>query len=190
MTLKALPNLLTLIRIAVVPVIVAVLMVRGDGASWCALVLFALAGVTDYFDGWLARRLDAHSRFGALLDPIADKLIVAAVLVMLIARGTVSGIDVLCIVVILVRELAISGLREFLAAYRVTVPVSVLAKWKTTVQMVAIALLLVPAGPDTLLRSSALSALWVAAALGLWTGATYAAQTYPHWRIKAEDGTP
>lgn len=190
MTLKALPNLLTLARIAVVPVIVAVLMVRGDSASWCALALFAAAGVTDYLDGWLARRLDAQSRFGALLDPIADKLIVAAVLVMLIARGTVSGIDVVCIVAILLRELAISGLREFLAADRITVPVSMLAKWKTAVQMIAIALLLIPAGPGTLLQSSALAALWIAAALSLWTGATYVAQTYPHWRIRAEDGTP
>ncbi len=183
MDLKALPNLLTLARIAVIPAIIGVLFLPGDGARWTALGLFAAASVTDYFDGWLARHLQAHSRLGALLDPIADKLIVAAVLAMLVAQGAVGGMHVIAAIAILLRELAISGLREFLAADRIELKVSVLAKWKTTLQMIAIGLLLVPFAPGDTVHVAALGALWLAALLSVWTGAAYAAGTYQHWAV-------
>ena len=190
MTLKALPNLLTLGRIAFIPVIIALLYFPGDAARWGAFALFLVASITDFFDGWLARQLNAASRLGALLDPIADKLIVAAILVMLTAQGGIIGIHVLAVILILVRELAISGLREFLAGDRVTLPVSTLAKWKTTSQLAALTLLLIPTPPTGGLHIAALALLWLAAVLSVWTGAQYAAGTYRHWGGDAQGKAP
>lgn len=180
MMLKALPNLLTLARIAVIPVIIALLYCPEGAARWGAFALFLAAGITDFFDGWLARRLGAASRLGALLDPMADKLIVAAILVVLVAQGGIGGIHVVAAILILLRELSISGLREFLAGDRVRLPVSALAKWKTTSQLAALTLLLVPVPAGTL-HALALALLWLAAVLSVWTGAQYAVGTYRHW---------
>lgn len=170
-----LPNILTLGRIAAVPVVVALLFLPDPTARFWAAAVFALASFTDFVDGWLARKLNAQSGFGTMLDPIADKLIVASILVMLVATEVIGGVHVVAVLLILGRELFVSGLREFLAGRAVRVPVSRLAKWKTAVQMGAIiALLILPPGAPL-----AVGLLWVAAALSLYTGASYALATRP-----------
>ena len=141
----SLPNLLTLSRIAAIPLVVACFWLDHGWAQWVSASLFAIACITDWFDGYFARRYHQISRFGRFLDPIADKLLVAAALVMLVDSGTLKGLNVLAALIILAREILVSGLREYLAALKVSVPVTQLAKWKTAIQMVAIAFLL--AGP-------------------------------------------
>ena len=141
--LTSLPNLLTLSRIVVIPIIIGLFFVREHWAAWTACVLFAAAAITDYIDGYLARSWSQVSLVGKFLDPIADKLLVAAVLFMLVAVDKLNGISVLPAVVILLREVLVSGLREFLAGIRVGMPVSKLAKWKTAIQMVALGILIV-----------------------------------------------
>ena len=170
-----LPNALTIGRIAAIPAIVALLFWPDPTARWAALALYAAACLTDFFDGWLARRWDAASSLGRLLDPIADKLLVGALTVMLAATGDAPRIPAL---VIVCRELLVSGLREHLATLEVTLPVTELAKWKTTVQMVALGFLVVgPAGPafgggvDCLVVGAVL--FWAAALLTLVTGWDY-----------------
>ena len=156
MPLTSLPNLLTLSRIVVIPLVVATFYVLGDYARWLGCALFSAAGVTDWLDGHVARRWEQQSELGRFLDPIADKLLVAATLFMLTASGRLSAPAVLPALVILCREILVSGLREYLAGLRVGVPVSRLAKWKTVIQMVAIGLLLVgDAGPALPVRRSA-----------------------------------
>jgi len=172
-----LPNLLTYARLAAVPVVVALLFwPRDDWARWPALMIFIAAGVTDYFDGYFARAYAQQSALGRMLDPIADKLLVAACLLMLAADETISGLSLLAAIVILCREILVSGLREYLAALKVGVPVSRLAKWKTGVQLVAIGFLIAgPAGerilPGTVEIGIVL--LWIAAILTLYTGWDY-----------------
>ncbi len=170
-----LPNILTLFRIAVIPVLVAALFLGGTLGNWIAFGMFTIAGMTDYFDGYLARRLGQQSAFGRFLDPLADKLLVASTLMMMVAFGHISGLAVLPALVILCREILISGLREFLAAIKIGVPVSRLAKWKTTIQMTAIAILLVgDAGPDAIpVVGIGEVLLWLAALLTLTTGYDY-----------------
>src|SRR5579862_4273736 len=135
-------NILTLSRIAAIPLVVACFWLDKEWSQWLSMGLFVAAGVTDYFDGYFARRYHQISRLGRFLDPIADKLLVAAALVMLIDKGPLHGVHVLAALIILAREILVSGLREFLAELRVGLPVSQLAKWKTGAQMVAIAVLL------------------------------------------------
>ena len=132
------PNAVTGLRIVMVPVLVGSFFVGGAGGLWLGFAVFAAAALSDFFDGWLARRLDQHSLLGRILDPIADKLLVAAALVMLATDGRAA---VIAVVAILLREFLISGLREALAG-KVALPVQPLAKWKTAAQMAAIALLL------------------------------------------------
>ncbi len=171
--ITSLPNLLTLSRILVIPVLVALFFVPGDTAKWIALILFALAGVTDYFDGYFARTRRQISALGRFLDPVADKLLVASVILLLVAFNRITGWTVLPALVILCREILVSGLREFLADLRVRVPVSRLAKWKTGIQMVAIGFLIVgDAAPLPALEIGA-AGLWIAAALTLFTGYDY-----------------
>lgn len=138
-----LPNLLTMGRIAVIPVMVPLLWLPGAFWAWAACGLFAIAAATDWLDGYLARARKEYSDFGRFLDPIADKLLVAATLMMLVATQRVEGYVVLAALVILCREIMVSGLREFLAGLRVGLPVSKLAKWKTTVQLASIGVLIV-----------------------------------------------
>jgi CDP-diacylglycerol--glycerol-3-phosphate 3-phosphatidyltransferase/cardiolipin synthase len=133
----SLPNLLTLSRIIAVPVLIALLWRPDPLLYGLAFGLYALVGITDYFDGYLARRMGTVSKLGAFLDPIADKFMVAAVLLMLVAVQLIDGIHIIAAIAILLRELLVSGLREYLAGSQVSVPVSKLAKWKTTFQMVA-----------------------------------------------------
>ena len=173
--LHSLPNLLTLSRIGVIPVVVALFWVPGDWAQWTAAGLFVLAAVTDFLDGWLARRWEQVSSFGRFLDPIADKLLVAAVLMMLVATDRVATVSVLPALVILCREILVSGLREHLAELKVSVPVSRLAKWKTAIQMAALVVLLVGnAGPAEIpVRLIGEVGLWVAGLLTIVTGYDY-----------------
>ena len=148
MPLLNVPNLLTLSRILAVPIVVATFYVAGDYARWFACALFTAAAVTDWLDGHMARRWAQQSEIGRFLDPIADKLLVAATLFMLTTMGRLSAAAVFPALVILCREILVSGLREYLAGLRVGLPVSKLAKWKTAIQMTAIGFLIVgDAGP-------------------------------------------
>ena len=172
-----LPNLLTYLRLAAVPGLVAAMFfLDGDLANWTALAIFALAGVTDFFDGYIARAWQQQSALGQMLDPIADKLLVGAALMMLVANGAISGWSIWAAVIILSREILVSGLREFLAGANVTVTVTQLAKWKTTVQMVALCFLLAGGAGDRLCGCASaigLSLLWIAALVTLYTGYDY-----------------
>jgi cardiolipin synthase len=174
--LTSLPNLLTLSRILAIPIVVASFYVPGDYARWFACVLFSAAAVTDWLDGHMARRWSQQSELGRFLDPIADKLLVAATLFMLVARGRLSAEwALLPALVILCREILVSGLREYLAELRVGLPVSRLAKWKTAIQMVAIGVLIVGSAGPAWLPVVAIGEilLWVAALLTLITGYDY-----------------
>ena len=174
--LTSLPNLLTLSRIAVIPIVVALFFVGGAGAMWLACGVFALAGITDYFDGHFARSRRQISTIGSFLDPIADKLLVAAVILLLAAFDHVSGLTVLPAMVILCREILVSGLREYLAGLRVSVPVSTLAKWKTTAQLVAIGFLILGEAGDMIVPVVTLTGLillWLSALVTLYTGWDY-----------------
>jgi len=177
-----LPNLLTLSRIFAVPILVFLLWNPNWVYYAAAFALYVLMGVTDYFDGYLARAQGAVSRLGIFLDPIADKIMVAAVIVMLIAfdgveakAPIITGWNVVAALIILLREIAVSGLREFLADLRVSIPVSKLAKWKTTFQLVSLGALIlggaVPQFPWVGLVG--MVSLWAAAALTLVTGWDY-----------------
>ena len=172
-------NLLTLSRIAFVLPLVLCLLQADPVWRWLALGLFLVAGVTDFFDGYIARRTQTTSALGAALDPIADKLLTSAVLVMLIADQTLSGFDMFLALIMILREVWISGLREALTG-EVKLTVTVLAKWKTAAQFLAIAFLLIPV--DGLNREAGIFFLWAAAALTIWTGAIYTRDALPHLR--------
>lgn len=171
-----LANILTMSRIAAIPLIVGLLLLNSPFWHWIALACFVLACVTDWFDGYVARRLHQVSRLGRFLDPIADKLVVAAVLMILVATRHIDGWAILAALIILCREILVSGLREFLAELQVGVPVSLLAKWKTTVQMVALGFLIVAKATYSLPINAMLVGeilLWIAAGLTLITGYDY-----------------
>jgi CDP-diacylglycerol--glycerol-3-phosphate 3-phosphatidyltransferase len=167
------PNILTLSRIALIPVVIAMLFAEDPAMRWWGFGLFVILSVTDYFDGYLARVLNQTSPLGALMDPIADKVLVAALVIALVARGDIAGWDVTGAVLILCREFLMSGLREFLAQRDLPLPVTRLAKWKTTAQLIALALLILAPLADAgqLLAISAI--WWVATALTLITGFDY-----------------
>lgn len=171
-----LPNILTLSRILVIPVLVASFYMDQPLGSHIAFITFSLAGITDFFDGYLARAQGSVSKIGVFLDPIADKLMVAAVVVMVVAIDWVSGLHVIAAVIIMCRELLVSGLREFLAGAQVSVPVTLLAKWKTTVQMLALGALVWSKGAVEFgipAQEIGLAGLWIAAVLTLYTGIDY-----------------
>ncbi len=191
------PNILTYARIAAIPVVVAsmywqAILQGGLWLRWVALAVFIAAGITDFFDGYLARSWDQQSKLGRMLDPIADKLLVASTLLMLAADETIKGWSLFAAIIILCREILVSGLREYLAELRVSVPVTQLAKWKTALQLVAIGFLLcgeagdtvlsqqvldwrwkTPDGPIPLANSVGLVLLWISALLTLYTGWDY-----------------
>ena len=173
--LTSLPNLLTLFRIVAIPGIVALFCMETRLGSWLACGLFTIAALTDFFDGYVARAYRQQSNFGRFLDPVADKLLVAAVLLTMTGFGQVRGLTILPALVILCREILVSGLREFLAEIRIGVPVTALAKWKTLLQMVAIGFLIVgDSGPSFLpVRAIGEVGLWIAAVLTLVTGYDY-----------------
>ncbi|MCA0200289.1 MAG: CDP-diacylglycerol--glycerol-3-phosphate 3-phosphatidyltransferase [Proteobacteria bacterium] len=171
-----LPNILTISRIFVIPIVLVLIVFDDAWARWTACGLFTAAGITDFFDGYLARRSNMVSALGRFLDPIADKLLVVAVLFMVVALpGRVNEWSLFPALVILLREIMVSGLREFLAELRVGVPVSKLAKVKTTVQMIALGFLIVgDAGPDAIpAKFIGEIGIWVAAVITLITGYDY-----------------
>ncbi len=175
------PNLLTYARIVAVPAVVACMywqdiLQGGLWLRWLALAIFVAAGVTDILDGYFARKWGELSNFGRMLDPIADKLLVASCLLMLAADGTIRGWSLWAAIVILCREILVSGLREYLAELRVSVPVTQLAKWKTTLQLIAIGFLLAGDAGDLvvpIVTPIGLALLWLSALLTLYTGWDY-----------------
>lgn len=173
--LTTLPNLLTLSRIAAIPLVIATFYLPAPYGPWIGCGLFALAGFTDWLDGRLARLWKQQSELGRFLDPIADKLLVSAILFMLAALQRVSAPTIFPALVILSREILVSGLREHLAGVKVRVPVSRLAKWKTGLQMGAIGVLLVGDAGPTYLPVTWIGELmlWAAAALTMITGYDY-----------------
>ena len=175
-------NLLTYSRIAAVPVGVALMFWQSimDGGlwlRWAALAVFITAGITDMLDGYIARTYGQMTSLGRMLDPIADKLLVASSLLMLAAEETIRGWSLLAAVIILCREILVSGLREYLAELRVSVPVSRLAKWKTTWQLVAVGFLIAGDAGDKvfagLVTPIGLTLLWLSALVTLYTGWDY-----------------
>jgi CDP-diacylglycerol---glycerol-3-phosphate 3-phosphatidyltransferase len=173
-TLLSLPNLLTIGRIVIVPLLIASFYLPAQLSYWVALALFLIASATDFLDGMIARRREQVSEFGRFLDPIADKILVAAALVMLAVSGGLENFSVIAAIIILCREFIVSGLREFLAG-AVVIPVTSLAKWKTAIQMTAIAILLIAPAlePDLPARLLGEITLWFAALLTIVTGAAY-----------------
>ena len=177
----SIPNILTYGRILCVPLIVLCFFVEGrlessDFARWAAVWIFVIASITDFFDGYLARIWNQTSNIGRMLDPIADKLLIAAILLLVAADGTIAGWSLWAAIIILCREILVSGLREYLADLKVSVPVTRIAKWKTTAQMVAIAFLLAgPAGDKILPYTTqiGIGLLWIAAVLTMYTGYDY-----------------
>jgi cardiolipin synthase len=174
--MNSLPNALTIGRIALVPLFVAAFFLPGVSGRWVVFGLFCLAAITDAADGMIARKLNAESPFGRMLDPIADKLIVSAALLMLASDHTLESIHLVPALVILCREILVSGLREFLARADVSLPVTRIAKVKTVVQMAAIAALIACSASERMLPGVtlvALGGLWGAAALTFYTGYAY-----------------
>jgi cardiolipin synthase (CMP-forming) len=180
-----LPNLLTYGRVAAVPIVVAFLFWPSEHwARWTALAIFIAAAITDFFDGYLARAWSQQSSLGRMLDPIADKLLVASVLLALTADRTIHGANLWAAIVILCREILVSGLREYLSELRVPVPVTAVAKWKTTAQLVALGFLIAGEAGEALIPGSiavGVVLLWVAAILTLYTGWDYMKASYEHF---------
>jgi len=177
----ALPNLLTYARIGAVPVVVGLMYWQSIAEGplwvrWLALAVFVTAAITDFMDGYLARAWGQQSSLGKMLDPIADKLLISSCLLMLAAEETIRGWTLLAAVVILCREILVSGLREYLAELRVSIPVSRLAKWKTTWQLVAVGFLIAGPAGDRLVpvvTPIGLALLWLSALVTLYTGWDY-----------------
>jgi cardiolipin synthase len=171
-----LPNILTYGRIVAVPVVAGLLLWGGNEARWTALAIYVLAAISDFFDGYLARRWKQQSSLGRMLDPIADKVLVAVVLLVLCADDILRGGHIWAAIIILSREVLVSGLREYLGELQVSVPVTKIAKWKSAVQMIAIGFLIAGPAGDTIIphtTTAGIAMLWVAAALTLYTGYDY-----------------
>jgi len=177
--LMTLPNQLTIGRILVIPIICLFVASGWEWLRWLGLLLYIAAAVSDWLDGFLARRMNLNSALGKMLDPIADKLLVGALLVTFAWTRDFSGWDLIPAIAILLREIFISGLREYLGKRSIEVPVTFLAKWKTTVQLVALALIMATPMLIGLAFISHLF-LWIAAALTVWTGWEYLRSTWPH----------
>jgi cardiolipin synthase len=184
----ALPNILTYGRIAAVPIVVGCMFSQdilhgGLWLRWVALAVFIAAGISDFLDGYLARMWSQQSALGRMLDPIADKLLVASTLLMLAAESTIHGWTLLAAIIILCREILVSGLREYLAELRVSVPVTRLAKWKTTLQLVAVGFLIAGEAGEAIMPGViriGIVLLWLSALLTLYTGWDYLRASLRH----------
>ena len=181
------PNILTIGRIIIVPIFVLTFFIPGFFGDLIPLFLFVLASFTDYLDGLLARLFKEESKLGELLDPIADKILVAAALILLVMNGTIKNYEVIAAIIILTREILISGLREFLAKLSIKMPVSSLAKLKTFIQMLSIAILLTGESGNKILNFEDYNAqtigiilLWFSAFLTLYTGYDYLVKGIDH----------
>lgn len=174
--MQNLPNILTFFRIAILPVIIALFFIPGLWAAWTALGLYTLASITDFLDGYIARKMNFESALGRFLDPISDKIFIASLLIALVGFDRLEGVWMIPAIIILIRELLVSGLREFLGPMDVQLPVSKLAKWKTTVQMIALGFLVVGNHGDILLPNTLMYGQWgltIAAILTVITGWSY-----------------
>ena len=185
--LKKIPNILTIGRIIIVPFFVLAFYLPGFYGDLTAFALFVIASFTDFLDGMLARMMGEESKLGELLDPIADKIIVATALILLVMDGTIRHYEVIAAIIILTREILISGLREFLARGQIKLPVTNLAKLKTFLQMLAIALLLTGETGNKILNFQDYNAqtigiilLWLSAFLTLYTGYDYLRKGIDH----------
>jgi cardiolipin synthase (CMP-forming) len=178
----SIPNILTFLRIIIIPTIVVCFYIDSMAARWAMFSLYTIAGISDFLDGYLARKLGQFSDLGKLLDPIADKVLVATTLILMVAVDKLKGFTLIPTLIILSREFLVSGLREFLANFNVGMPVTELAKWKTFCQMFAIGTLLFSYGTPSCPFLPKLGAvlLWIAAILTLITGYIYLKQTLIH----------
>ena len=176
------PNIITFIRIILIPIILYLLFSENPNIVLLAGGLFIISSISDYFDGYLARVLNQSSKLGTLLDPIADKLLIASVIVVLVDTNVISNLHVIPAIIILLREIAISGLREFLAKMNTDMPVSKLAKYKTTFQMVSLSILIISLGfqLNDFLWNLGLVTLWIAANITLLSGYNYMAKGLKH----------
>ena len=171
------PNILTIGRILIAPILVVIYYFSGELSDWLSCIIFVIAAFTDYLDGFFARLYKQQSKFGELLDPIADKVLVATALALLIMSQTIKGPHVIAAIIIITREILVSGLREFLAKAQIYIPVTNLSKGKTVIQMTAISILLAGNSGDKLLFDYGIELgiylLWMSAILTLWTGYAY-----------------
>lgn len=185
MKITRIPNILTILRIALIPVIVALFYASSDRALLWAFGLYALAALTDYLDGWFARKFKAVSALGRFLDPIADKLLIATLLLLLTSFGRITGLHVIGAIIILLREMMVADLRGYLGMMNVPIPVSKLSKWKTAVQMIALGLLIVMPMVTVwpmVFEIFTLTLFWVAVILTAITGCDYLKSGLKHIR--------
>ena len=170
-----LANMLTFSRILMIPLMVSAFYLNGNFSYWLTFSIFVTAGVTDFLDGYVARRFNQTSKLGTIMDPIADKLLIGTALLMMVAFGRIEGYSIIAAVIILCREFAVSGLREFLAELKVSVPVTYLAKWKTGIQIFALGFLLVGKASPAIIPAILIGdyLLGAAALLTLYTGYDY-----------------
>ncbi len=178
-----LSNLLTLIRVAVIPIIVFFIYLKSPFFGWVAFFLFCLASITDYFDGYLARIRNEVTNFGTFLDPIADKLLVASVILILTSKGVISDWETIPALIILLREITVSGLREYLAGIKISIPVSRIAKLKTLLQLCSLALLILSESLTNfnLILYLGQVFLWIAGLLTLYTAYDYVKASIKHF---------
>lgn len=181
-----LANILTLFRLVLLPFIIVLFYIPAEWAAWTCLILYIIGAVTDFFDGWVARRFNQISDFGTFMDPISDKIFVVVLLLMLVSIGRIEGLWILPVIFILVREFLVSGMREFLGPKNIKLPVTNLAKWKTTIQMAALGFLII--GPYVPLGTLAgLLGLTAAAVLTVVTGWEYLKAGFAHMDNKPAD---
>tara|TARA_Y100000768_G_C23687670_1_gene545314 strand:+ start:15 stop:557 length:543 start_codon:yes stop_codon:yes gene_type:complete len=178
-----LSNILTIIRIVIIPIIVLCIYFKSPFFGWAAFLLFCLASITDYFDGYLARIRNEVTNFGTFLDPIADKLLVAAVILILTSKGIIADWETIPALIILLREITVSGLREYLAGVKVSIPVSRIAKLKTLFQLFALALLILSESITNISPIIFLGKffLWIAGLLTLYTAYDYVRASIKHF---------
>ena len=181
------PNILTIGRIILVPFFIGTFYLPGAMGDWIPFCIFVLASFTDFLDGLLARLYKEESKLGELLDPVADKIIVGSALVLLVMYDNIKYYEVIAAIIIMIREILISGLREFLAKARITIPVTKLAKFKTFIQMFAIAILLTGESGNKIINfgdydahSIGIVLLWLAAFLTIYTGYDYVRRKIHH----------
>ena len=185
--LKNIPNFLTLIRILLIPVIILFMEIDEELYRWLSLWLYFIACISDFFDGYLARKFEIESNFGRFLDPIADKILVCAALILLVMNGTIKNYEVIAAVIILTREILVSGLREFLAKGKIIMQVTSLSKLKTFIQMSSIAILLTGEIGNKIINFQDYNAqtvgiilLWLSSFLTLYTGYDYLRRGIDH----------
>jgi len=173
--LYTIPNLLTFFRILAIPGIIISLYTNSFWGNWVAFGFYIIASVTDFFDGYIARVMRQTSMFGKFLDPIADKLLVSAILIAYAGLDRLMNWHLIPVILIVCREIFISGLREFLSDYQIRISVSQLGKWKTTVQMLSLGFLMIyPSVPSCgMIKPIGLGLLWVSTILTIWSGASY-----------------